>query len=76
LMASLIDELQQSEIAWRASRESPYMFQAVFKGEDILVRLNDFPDEPLCTIIIRGTETDVHDFPKCWTLPRHRGEKP
>jgi len=74
-MTNLLDQLQQSRVDWGATKESPYIFQAVLQGKVVLLRLNDFPEEPLCTVIIDGAETDLHDFPKTWTLPRHRGEQ-
>jgi hypothetical protein len=74
-MTSLLHQLQQSRVDWETTRESPYIFQAVFREKVVLLRLNDFPEEPLCTVIIGATETDLQDFPKTWTLPRHRGEQ-
>lgn len=67
--------LKQSKIDWQKTTESPYLFRAVLQGKSVYLRLNDFPDEPLCTAIIDGKETDLDDFPKSWTLPRHRGEE-
>jgi len=74
-MITPLDRLLQSQIDWEATKESPYIFQAVFEKNTVRLRLNDFPEEPLCTAIIDGAETDLQDFPKCWTLPRHRGEQ-
>ncbi len=67
--------LKQSKVDWQKTAESPYLFRAVFQGKTVNLRLNDFPDEPLCTVIIDGKETNLDDFPKSWTLPRHRGEE-
>jgi hypothetical protein len=75
-MTNLLDQLQQSRVDWEPTKESPYLFQAVFQGKVVRLRLNDFPEEPLCTAIIDGVETDLHDFPKTWTLPRHRRKQP
>lgn len=74
-MSDLLDQLQQARIDWQKTSESPYVFQAVFQGKAVRLRLNDFPEEPLCTVIIDGAETDLHEFSKSWTLPRHRGEQ-
>lgn len=73
-MANTLDRLLQSAIDWEATQESPYLYQAAFENRTVRLRLNDFPEEPLCTAIVDGVETDLHDFPKGWTLPRHRGE--
>lgn len=75
-MANLLDQLQQSRVDWDTSQESPYVFQTVFQGRSVRLRLNDFPEEPLGTLLIDDAETDLHEFPKNWTLPRHRGEQP
>jgi hypothetical protein len=75
-MTSVLEQLQNAKMDWQTTSESPYIFQAVFEGKTIRLRLNDFPDEPLCTVFIEGTETDLHEFPTFWTLPRHRGEQP
>jgi hypothetical protein len=74
-MVDLLDQLQQANVDWQNMGENPYVFQAVFRGEVVWLRLNDFPEEPLCTVIIDVAETDLHEFPKSWTLPRHRGEQ-
>ena len=52
--------------------ESPYLFHSSFHDKIVKLRLNDFPEEPLCTVIIDGIETDLDDFPKNSTMPRHR----
>jgi hypothetical protein len=73
-MAGLLNQLQQARVDWQKTSESPYAFQAMFQGKVVRLRLNHFPEEPLCTVILDGIETDLHEFPKSWTLPRHRGE--
>ena len=73
-MDNILGQLTQSKVDWERTGESEYIFRATFRGKDVLLRLNDFPDEPLCTAIIDDQETDIHEFPKSWTLPRHRRE--
>jgi hypothetical protein len=75
-MTHLLYKLQQSRVDWETTKESPYIFEATLDGKLVRLRLNDFPDEPLCTVIVDGKETDLDEFPKIWTLPRHRGEIP
>ena len=44
-------------------------FFANIDGELLLLRLNDFPDEPLFTLI-RGLEiVDIEEAPKDWYIP-------
>jgi hypothetical protein len=73
-MTNVLDQLKQSRVDWQSSKVSLYIFEGVFQGTAVRLRLNDFPDEPLCTVIIDGTETDLDDLPTGWTLPKHRGE--
>jgi hypothetical protein len=73
-MNTFIEQLQQAKVDWQSTKDDPYMFLGAFQDQVVRLRLNDFPDEPLCTVIAGGEETDIHEFPKTWTLPRHRGE--
>ena len=73
-MIDFLDHLQQARVSWETTERSPYIFQSVFQGKVVQLRLNDFPEEPLCTVIVDGTETDLHEFSKSWTLPSHRKE--
>ena len=61
-------------IAWQKTQESEYVFSTIVEGEEIRLRLNDFPEEPLCTVIWSGGEQDLEELGKGWTLPKHRGE--
>jgi hypothetical protein len=74
-MTNLLDQLQQCPLDWVTTKESPHIFQAVFQGKVVRLRLNDFPEEPLCTVILDSGETDLDEFPKTWRLPRHRAEQ-
>ena len=74
-MNDYLAKLQQTPIGWMETAESRYVFHALVSGKELKLRLNDFPDEPLCTIIIDQQETDLDEFPKVWTLPRHRNPK-
>jgi hypothetical protein len=40
------------------------------RGEQCLIRINDFPDEHLYTLMVNDQEV-VHfdDWPLCWTRP-------
>jgi len=61
-------------IAWQKSEASTHIFVAEVDGETIWLRLNDFPEEPLCTVIWAEGEQDLDDLASEWTLPKHRGE--
>ena len=74
-MKALHQEIKETNIDWVQSEKSKYVFQATVDGEKVELRLNDFPDEPLCTIIRGEDEIDIHEFSEKWTLPRHRAKK-
>jgi hypothetical protein len=43
------------------------MFEAMIDGQQWLIRLNDFPDEPLFTLLIGGAEVlHFNEWPKEW----------
>ena len=65
-------DLLGKKIEWLASTEDDYTFYAIVSEERYVLRLNDFPQEPLCTIICRSQSYDLNKFGVSWTLPRHR----
>ncbi|MFC2156093.1 hypothetical protein ACFLRB_06365 [Acidobacteriota bacterium] len=72
-----MDELKtiiKQKIDWQKSDESEYIFTAMIDGKNWKLRLNDFPEEPLCTVIWEGGLQDLDDLGEQWTLPKHRGE--
>lgn len=62
------------KIDWQKSFESEYIFTAMIDGKLWKLRLNDFPEEPLCTVIWEGGQQDLDDLGEHWTLPKHRSE--
>jgi hypothetical protein len=73
-MDEIIRTLQTARVDWRATNDGPYLLEAIVGGRLVRVRLNDFPDEPLCAVMVEGWEADLEDWPETWRLPRHRGE--
>ena len=71
-MEGELERLLESGVEWQATSESKYVFRTVFEGRHFELRLNDFPDEPLCTIMVDDHQIDVDSFPETWTLPKHR----
>ena len=68
-MADFLEQLCQAHIRWEVTHESKYIFFTNFNGKMVRLRLNDFPDEPLCTVIINNQEIDVEPVPDNWSLP-------
>jgi hypothetical protein len=70
----LKDIALSSAVDWQYSAHSKYEFHAVISGVLMSLRLNDFPEETLCTLIIEDVEFHIDSLPQSWTLPKHRGE--
>jgi hypothetical protein len=66
--------MSSAEIAWQKVESESFLYYTVFGGVFMKLRLNDFPAEPVCTLILNGSEHDLEDLPRGWTLPMHRGE--
>lgn len=71
-MTNIFDEIRDSQIDWE-ELSGPY-FQARFRGKIVKLRLNDFPDEVLWTLIVDGEEQNLEETPALWTLPKQRAE--
>jgi len=59
-------------VDWERSSENKYLFHAVVEGEKFFLRLNDFPEEPICTLIGQGQEIDLEEFGEHWRMPWQR----
>ncbi len=57
-------------IAWKRTTDPHYPFAANVEGEKCAIRLNDFPDEHLYTLIANGKEiVSFDDWSAKWTRP-------
>lgn len=57
-------------IAWKRTADSHHPFAAEFGGEKCIIRLNDFPDEHLYTLIVNGKEiVSFDDWSAKWSRP-------
>ena len=69
------ESLLARKIDWLATPDDPYLFYANIDGERYELRLNDFPQEALCTIEVGGLACDLNCcWGRQWRLPKHRGE--
>ena len=69
-----IDEIVNAEIAWQKSPHREHWFTAEFKGESYQLRLNNFPEEPVCTLISKDGEQDLELFGEKWKIPLDEGD--
>ncbi len=57
-------------IGWRRNGDPLHPYVADFDGEKCVIRLNDFPDEHLYTLIVADVEVaDFSDWPEQWMRP-------
>jgi hypothetical protein len=57
-------------IVWKRTADPRYPFAAEFEDEKWVIRLNDFPDEHLYTLIVNGKEVISFDnWSAKWSRP-------
>jgi len=59
---------------WHDIADRPYHFVAMVAGIPCELRLNDFPEENLATLWVRGEQHELEDLPAYWRLLKHRAE--
>jgi hypothetical protein len=62
-------------ITWNKSKDAQFPYKAVFEGEPITIRLNDFPAANLYTLIADGSEISFDDWPSLWAKSRAKAAK-
>jgi hypothetical protein len=67
-MAEDIKDLLRRNIHWKEEVKGGIMFHANVDNDLCLLRMNDYPDEPLYTLSWRDLELDVDDKPEGWTF--------
>jgi len=63
------NELLNESIFWQKHESHNRYFYAYNDGELLLLRLNNFPDEPLITLIRRLDIVDMEEVPMNWVVP-------
>jgi hypothetical protein len=67
IMATAVKEYLDINIVWRKNSDSDYPFAAIIDGEQCLIRLNDFPEEHLYTLLVEGrVVANFDDWPATW----------
>ncbi|OJZ06257.1 hypothetical protein [Sphingobacterium sp. 40-24] len=65
------EELISSTIFWKKHPDIDYYYYNEEYDKLILLRMNNFPEEPLYTLINGLDITDLEDKPTGWNLERH-----
>ncbi len=69
-LAHSVPQLSQKlarELSWRSTNDPVHPWATVFDGTSWRIRVNDFPDELMYSLIIGGESAgDFHDWPETW----------
>jgi hypothetical protein len=66
----VVATLIETPIAWERSGDGEMPYRALVGGRLHAVRVNDFPSEPLYTLIVDGEAlADLEDWPAAWSKP-------
>ena len=64
------------KIAWYSTGNIEHPYRAFHEGQELLIRLNDFPAEHLYTLIADGREiTNFDDWAAAWSRAPKSAEK-
>ncbi len=59
-----------ASIFWEKGVDPEYPYRVEIEGQQCLIRLNDFPDEHLYTLLVAGVGVaDFDDWPSNWVRP-------
>src|SRR5258706_15908385 len=65
-----MSDLTAPPIRWEPSGDGEFPYHAEIDGRSLTVRVNDFPVEPLYTLLVDGAElVDLDDWPPVWRRP-------
>jgi hypothetical protein len=69
-MSTKVSDYLAEKIHWQKTKDPTHPFVAQYEGEECVIRLNDFPDEHLYTLIVNGVElADFDDWSAQWSRP-------
>ncbi|MBL8472313.1 MAG: hypothetical protein KF778_22010 [Rhodocyclaceae bacterium] len=67
---SKLQNFHARAVAWRRAASALTPFEASVDGQIWQVRINDFPAEPMYTLIVADREIDhFDDWPAAWKKP-------
>lgn len=65
-----VSDYLDASIVWERGSGAEYPYRAKIEGKQCLIRLNDFPDERLYTLLVDGVAiADFDDWPSNWVRP-------
>ncbi len=67
-MTTKVQNYLEEEVKWNEGGDPNYPYEAKINGDKLVIRLNDFPDESLYTLIVNDKEvSSFDDWPKQWS---------
>ena len=65
-----MSDLTSLSVTWKHTGDAEFPYSAEIEGRQYTIRINDFPAEPLYTILSEGKELqDLEDWPSTWVMP-------
>ena len=69
-MSTKIENYLEEKVVWKPGMDPRYPYEAELHREKLVIRLNDFPDESLYTLIVNKVEVaSFDDWPEQWDRP-------
>lgn len=69
-MSTKVTDYLAEQLVWRKTADPNYPYEADFDREKCVIRVNDFPDEHLYTLIVNGVEVaNFDDWSAQWKRP-------
>lgn len=69
-MSTKVTDYLAEKLVWRKTADPHHPYETGCDGETCVIRLNDFPDEHLYTLLVHGVEVaDFDDWPAQWQRP-------
>jgi len=67
-MTTKVQNYMEEELKWNEGQGPNHPNGAKMNGDKLVIRLNDFPDESLYTLIVNDKEVaSFDDWPKQWS---------
>lgn len=74
MRGQVVAALLATVLRWEHIGDGELPYRAHVDGRTFVVRVNDFPAEPLYTLLVDGDPlTDLEDWPAAWVRPPVRG---
>jgi hypothetical protein len=65
-----VEALKAQAIIWQRDLDDPHLLHATALGQEVSLRIGDFPDAPLFTVFTsEGTLSQFDDRPLKWQIP-------